>query len=49
MESRGASHHSPEHKHVKPIDPGYRLVVRTILWLIAGAVFIGFAVWWFST
>jgi hypothetical protein len=34
---------------VRPIDQGYRLVVRTILWIIAGAVFIGFALWWFLT
>ena len=47
----GPIHHgSPEHHHAhKPIEPGYRLIVRTILWLIAGAVFIGFAIWWIMT
>ncbi len=45
--SHGASHHPP-HKH-PPIDPGYRLVVRTVLWIIAGTVFVAFAVWWLVT
>ncbi len=41
---------SPEHPHEhKPIEPGYRLIVRTILWVIAGSVFIGFAIWWIMT
>jgi hypothetical protein len=40
----------PEHQHhVKPIDPGYRLVVRIALWLIAGAVLIGLCIWWIAT
>ena len=33
----------------KPIDHGYQLVVRTVLWVISGAVIIAFAIWWFST
>ena len=41
----------PEHHHhvPKPIDHSYRLVVRTVLWVIAGAVFMAFALWWFLT
>ncbi len=39
-----------EHKHTrKPIDQGYRLIVRTVLWIIAGTVFVAFGVWWFLT
>jgi hypothetical protein len=42
--------HPPEHpRHVKPIDPGFRLVVRIVLWVIAGAVFIGLCIWWMAT
>jgi hypothetical protein len=45
-----APHHSSEHPHgIKPIDSDYRLVVRTILWVIAGLVFVGFAIWWSLT
>jgi len=43
-------HHSPEHSHgTKPIDPGYRLVVRTILWITAGLVLLAFVIWWTLT
>ncbi len=43
-------HHSPDHPHaIKPIDEGYRLVVRTILWVIAGLVLLGFGIWWILT
>jgi hypothetical protein len=50
MDSRSAHAGPPEHPHArKPIDQGYRLVVRTVLWVIMGAVFIAFALWWFMT
>jgi hypothetical protein len=51
-------HHGPGHvpRHVpgqrhpaRPIDLSYRLVGRTVLWLIAGMVFLGFALWWILT
>jgi hypothetical protein len=42
--------HAARHPHeFKPIDESYRLVVRTILWVIAGAVLLGFMIWWGST
>jgi hypothetical protein len=42
-----AHHHSPEHRHrIGPVDTSYRLVVRTVLWVIAGLVFLGLAIWW---
>ena len=45
-----AHDHSPEHGHrIKPIDRTYRLIVRTVLWVIAGLVFLGFAIWWIVT
>ncbi len=45
-----ALHHSAHgHHHVQPIDPGYRLVARIALWVIAGAVLIGLCVWWAIT
>jgi hypothetical protein len=41
---------SPEHHHAPmPIDHSYRLVVRTVLWLIVGAVLVAFVVWWYLT
>jgi len=50
MDSRRGHSDLPEqHPARKPIDLSYRLVVRTILWVIAGAVFVGFALWWFLT
>lgn len=45
-----AHHHPPGHSRgAAPIDNSYRLVVRTILWAIAGLVFLGFAIWWIVT
>jgi hypothetical protein len=38
--------HIPKHEG---IDRTGLLVVRTVLWIIAGAVFIGFALWWVMT
>ncbi len=50
MAARGNHSDRPEHHHPRaPVDNSYRLVVRTVLWVIAGAVFIGFALWWFLT
>lgn len=50
MDSPHPPDHPSEHRHEwKPIDPSYRLVVRTVLWVVAGAVFLGFALWWFLT
>jgi hypothetical protein len=54
MSRRGAhpqhGHGAPEHHHErKPIDFSYRIVVRTILWLIAASVFVGFWIWWMVT
>jgi type VI protein secretion system component VasF len=41
---------SPGHHHVRgPIDTSYRLVIRTVLWLIVGAVLVGFVLWWYLT
>lgn len=54
MESRNGTsvhpdhrpHYLPEHRHVvKPVDRSIRLVVRTVLWVIAGLVFLGLAIW----
>jgi hypothetical protein len=50
MVSRRAHSDSAGHHHErKPLELGYRLVVRTILWVIVGAVFVGVAFWWFTT
>jgi hypothetical protein len=54
MDPRGAGSHSqsqvPAHKHAPhPADLSYRVVVRTALWVIAGATFLGLAIWWFLT
>lgn len=50
VHSQFASHHHPSHRHVaRPIDTSYRLVVRTVLWVVAGLVFLGIAVWWILT
>jgi len=41
-----------EHQHhfePEPVDLSYRVTVRTVLWVIAGAVFLGFAFWWVLT
>jgi hypothetical protein len=32
-----------------PIDRSYDLVVRTVLWVVAGLVFLGFAIRWILT
>lgn len=45
MEAAHPAHHHEGH----PIDDSYRIVVRTVLWLIAGLVFLGFAIWWALT
>jgi hypothetical protein len=46
----GHDHGSPEHhSERKPVDLSYRIVVRTVLWVIAGAVFVGLAIWWMWT
>lgn len=46
-EHAGPGHPLHGHAHgVGPIDSSYHLVVRTVLWIIAGLVFLGFAVWW---
>ena len=42
-------HHGAAPHHVRPIDRGFRVIVRTILWVIAGAVLIGLCVWWTLT
>lgn len=39
----------PVHHHVAPFDLSYRIVVRTVLWAIAGLVFLGLAIWWALT
>lgn len=45
-----AAHHPPRQRGVVgPIDNSYRLIVRTVLWVIAGLVFLGFAIWWSLT
>jgi hypothetical protein len=45
-----APHHPPEHRPgIKPLDRNHLLVVRTVLWVIAGLVFLGFAIWWALT
>jgi hypothetical protein len=50
MHPGSTASHSPEHHHVPgPIDNSYRLVVHTVLWLIAGAVLVGFVLWWYLT
>ncbi len=56
-EDPGAIPHVPHTPHplaeprheFQPIDGDYRLVVRTILWVIVGLVFVGFAIWWILT
>jgi hypothetical protein len=40
--------HGHKHEH-KRQDLSYRVVVRTILWVIAGAVLIGLVTWWVVT
>jgi hypothetical protein len=47
----GMTPHSatPHHHGVRPIDSSYRLVVRTVLWVIAGLVLLGLVIWWALT
>ncbi len=40
-------HH--ERDALKREGMSYRLNVRSVLWVIVGAVVIGFAVWWMMT
>ena len=54
MDPQGAGSHShahvPAHKHAPhPVDSSYRMVVRTVLWVIMGAAFLGLTLWWFLT
>jgi hypothetical protein len=37
------------HPVAEPFDFSYRIVTRTVLWVIVGAVFVGFAIWWALT
>jgi len=42
--------HAPAHKHKRrPADLSYRFVVRTVLWIIAGAVYLALGIWWIVT
>jgi hypothetical protein len=37
----------PEPRHeYQPIDRDFRLVVRTVLWVIVGLVLVAFVIWW---
>ncbi len=39
-----------QHHYVPaPVDLSYRIVVRTVLWVIVGAVVVGIATWWVLT
>jgi hypothetical protein len=50
LEERPEDAPAVEHHYVPaPIDFSYRIVVRTVLWVIAGVVFVGFAIWWVLT
>ena len=43
-------HHGFEpHRRTAAIDTSYRLVVRTVLWVIAGLVSLAFAIGWALT
>jgi hypothetical protein len=43
-------HPPPRPRHEFPhIDRDYRLVVRTVLWVIVGFVIVGFVIWWSLT
>jgi hypothetical protein len=45
-----APHHPAEHRHgIGPVDTSYRLVIRTVLWVIVGLLFLGFGIWWVLT
>ena len=44
------AHQAVTHTHGSvPIDDSFRLVVRTVLWVIIGAVIVGFVIWWAMT
>jgi hypothetical protein len=42
---------TPEHHHTHHLEPDltYQIVMRTVPWVIAGALFAGFALWWILT
>jgi hypothetical protein len=44
-------HHEQEHEFdtLKREGMSYRIVVRSVLWVIVAAVFLAFAVWWVKT
>jgi hypothetical protein len=43
-------HPLPEPRHeYQPIDRDFRLVVRTVLWVIVGLVLLAFVIWWSLT
>jgi hypothetical protein len=43
-------HPLPEPRHeYQPIDRDFRLVVRTVLWVIVGLVVVAFVIWWSLT
>jgi hypothetical protein len=44
-DARGPIHHPV----AEPFDFSYRIAVRTVLWVIVGAVFVGFVIWWALT
>jgi hypothetical protein len=42
--------HAPARVHEwEPLDQSYNLVVRTVLWVVVGALLAGFVVWWAMT
>lgn len=48
--SEHGSHPVAQHHHgPASMDTSYRLVVRTVLWVIAGLVFLAFVLWWSLT
>jgi len=50
MDLRSGHSDLPEqHPIRRPIDHSYRLVVRTVLWVIAGAVLVGIVLWLYLT
>jgi len=49
MNAHGHQTSHEHHSRHTTIDSGYRLIVRTILWIIAGLVFLAFGCWWVLT
>jgi hypothetical protein len=50
LEKRPEDVQPVQHHYVPaPIDFSYRIAVRTVLWVIVGAVILGFAIWWVLT